>query len=238
MFKSMNIAGSGMRTYEKALEISSGNAANLKTTGYAKKQFILSDLKHKKQIGSNNSLDRGLGVKIANCQNSFTQGELQNTDVNTHYAIIGDGFFKIKDQQTGREFFTRAGNFIVMKDIEAEEPTYYLGTEDGMLVMSSQNQKLIWSPEDKKAKLDVGIFKVNQNEKLHEVGNCMYEYTAGDEPQINTEAKLEQFALEDSNADISEEALKIMMAKEGHSASNRVFRVASDAQDEVTALLN
>ena len=33
MFKSMNIAGSGMRTYEKALEISSGNAANLKTTG-------------------------------------------------------------------------------------------------------------------------------------------------------------------------------------------------------------
>ena len=42
MFKSMNIAGSGMRTYEKALEISSGNAANLKTTGYAKKQFVLS----------------------------------------------------------------------------------------------------------------------------------------------------------------------------------------------------
>ena len=104
--------------------------------------------------------------------------------------------------------------------------------------MSSQNQKLKWDPEDKKAKLDVGIFKVNQNEKLHEVDNCMYEYTAEDDPQVNIEATLEQFALEDSNADISEEALKIMMAKEGHSASNRVFRVASDAQDEITALLN
>jgi flagellar basal-body rod protein FlgG len=54
----------------------------------------------------------GHGVKLADTQRVFTQGSLQNTDVVTDLAILGDGFFRIQ-MYDGTWAYTRNGNFNV-----------------------------------------------------------------------------------------------------------------------------
>ena len=52
----------------------------------------------------------GTGVKLASTQRMFNQGSLQNTEVATDIAIVGEGFFRVQ-QYDGSFAYTRDGSF-------------------------------------------------------------------------------------------------------------------------------
>jgi flagellar hook protein FlgE len=64
--------------------------------------------------GGVNPAQAGLGASVASIDPCFVQGSLQNTDIPTDMAIVGEGFFVVNNR--GRQLYTRAGNFALDKD--------------------------------------------------------------------------------------------------------------------------
>jgi flagellar hook protein FlgE len=58
----------------------------------------------------------GLGVITSGIYNSYTQGAINRTGVETDLAVAGDGFFVVRDALSGNTFVTRAGDFRLDND--------------------------------------------------------------------------------------------------------------------------
>jgi flagellar basal-body rod protein FlgG len=103
-------------------DVIANNLANVNTHGYRKQRADFEDLIYQtvRVAGTPATEDTvvpvgiqmGHGVKLADTQRVFTQGSLQQTEVSTDMAIMGEGFFKIK-RYDGSMAYTRNGNFKV-----------------------------------------------------------------------------------------------------------------------------
>jgi flagellar hook protein FlgE len=81
----------------------------------------------------------GGGVQVESIAPVFSQGTIQTTSSNSDLAIAGNGFFRVKNPQTGQNFVTRAGNFRVDAD-------GYMVTQQGFRVQGSigANTKVVY----------------------------------------------------------------------------------------------
>src|SRR5690349_4108314 len=106
MFRSLNIAASGMAAQETNLEAISHNIANGNTVGFKKERIDFQDLLYQtvKQAGtptgptttSPTGLQIGTGVRVVSTSRIFEQGTLQNTNNQLDVAIEGNGFFVVQ----------------------------------------------------------------------------------------------------------------------------------------------
>ncbi|XPV53069.1 MAG: flagellar hook-basal body complex protein [Halarcobacter ebronensis] len=76
----------------------------------------------------------GKGATIQTVEKDFSQGGLKITGNDLDVAIDGRGFFLVKDQLTGEEFYTRAGNFKVGSNGTLQT------VDNGMTVQGIQSQ--------------------------------------------------------------------------------------------------
>jgi flagellar hook protein FlgE len=72
----------------------------------------------------------GGGVQVESIAAVFSQGTIQTTSTNSDMGIAGNGFFRVRNPQTGQYFVTRAGNFRVDAD-------GYLVTQQGYYVQGA-----------------------------------------------------------------------------------------------------
>jgi flagellar basal-body rod protein FlgG len=111
-----------MITQQANTDIISNNLANVNTHGYKKQRGEFEDLIYQtiKMAGTPATEDTvvpvgtqmGHGAKLAATQRVFGQGSLQQTDVPTDMAIMGEGFFKVQ-MYDGSMAYTRNGSFKV-----------------------------------------------------------------------------------------------------------------------------
>jgi flagellar hook protein FlgE len=102
---------SGLTADATAINVVSENLANLNTTGYKDEQVSFEDLVNQSLSGFSN-VNSISGSTIARTNQEFTQGTLQTTGGAFDAAIQGGGFFVLRDT-SGRQLFTRQGNFQV-----------------------------------------------------------------------------------------------------------------------------
>ena len=122
MVRSLWTGASGMIGQQANIDTISNNLANVNTAGYKKMRADFEDLIYQtiKVAGTPATEDTvvpvgiqmGHGVKLADTQRVFSQGSMQNTEVPTDLAIMGDGFFRIQTYD-GSWAYTRNGNFKV-----------------------------------------------------------------------------------------------------------------------------
>jgi len=122
MVRSLWTGASGMIGQQANIDTISNNLANVNTAGYKRMRADFEDLIYQtlKVAGTPATentvvpvgIQMGHGVKLADTQRVFTQGSLQNTEVVTDMAIMGDGFFRIQIFD-GSWAYTRNGNFHV-----------------------------------------------------------------------------------------------------------------------------
>ena len=122
MVRSLWTGASGMIGQQANIDTISNNLANVNTAGYKKMRADFEDLIYQtvKVAGTPATEDTvvpvgiqmGHGVKVADTQRVFSQGSMQNTEVPTDLAIMGDGFFRIQ-MYDGTWAYTRNGNFEV-----------------------------------------------------------------------------------------------------------------------------
>lgn len=112
----MYLSAEGANIQSKRLEFIANNLANLETPGF-KRDIPTFQARYAEAIqqgqdypGSQSINDTGGGVKLMNVDIDFSESTFRDTNVETDFAINGEGFFRVKDSE-GQEFLTRAGDF-------------------------------------------------------------------------------------------------------------------------------
>lgn len=116
IFGALTTAISGLRAQSFALEHVSDNIANSQTIGFKRTETSFVEV-----VSESTPKQQGSGVVIANSRATNTvQGDIQSSDVNTHIAINGSGYFVIEAQAgssdgqpifQGVDYYTRRGDF-------------------------------------------------------------------------------------------------------------------------------
>lgn len=118
------IGVSGMNAARARLEEISNNLANSATTGFKAGSKSFASMYVNNGAGS-----QGVGVKTNQTTYNMNAGTISNSEGRAHMAIGGEGFFVVQNE-SGEEFFTRAGDFEFDKE-------GVLRTADGLTVMGS-----------------------------------------------------------------------------------------------------
>lgn len=93
---------SGMNTAAKQLDVIGNNIANSATVGFKSASVSFADIYAGSKIG--------MGVKVANVMQNFTDGTITSTNNSLDVAISGNGFFRLVDS-SGQAYYTRNGQF-------------------------------------------------------------------------------------------------------------------------------
>jgi flagellar hook protein FlgE len=99
----------GLNANSLAIDVVSGNLANLNTTGYKDNAVSFQDLVNQSLGGATNTTLTG-GSVIMTSTSEFTQGAITSTSQPFDAAIQGSGFFVLQTP-TGEQVYSRAGNF-------------------------------------------------------------------------------------------------------------------------------
>ena len=122
MIRSLYSAVSGLQNFQQKIDVIGNNIANVNTNGYKGARVEFQDSFSQTLRGSTagggtlsgvTAMQVGTGVATSQIRVLDTQGAITRTGVNSDLAIAGEGFFVVKDPQTGAEFATRDGSFRV-----------------------------------------------------------------------------------------------------------------------------
>lgn len=123
MMRSLYAGVSGLQNHQTRMDVIGNNISNVNTTGFKRGRVNFQDIisqttsgaaRPNEQRGGVNSKQVGLGMSVASIDTIHTQGALQTTNKISDLAIIGDGFFVLRDGQ--EQLYSRAGAF----DIDSE----------------------------------------------------------------------------------------------------------------------
>ena len=136
MIRSLNSGVSGLRQFQTKLDVIGNNIANSNTVGYNSARTTFADTFSQTLQGGSSAggaLQVGAGVQTSAIKNNFARGVFQNTARESDLYIDGqEGFFMVKDS-LGRQFATRAGDFVVDRE-------GYLVTNNGLRVQGFSDQ--------------------------------------------------------------------------------------------------
>lgn len=113
MPKGIYAAASAMVIETRAQEINARNLANQQTPGYREetvRRNSFADLLRAQGNQEGIAGDGGSGVLPAGSYFSFAEGQLEPTAAPFDFAIRGEGFYRVRDEQ-GKLLLTRAGHF-------------------------------------------------------------------------------------------------------------------------------
>ena len=112
MLLSLDSGVSALEQFQQSLNVIANNIANVNTVGFKAATVSFADTLSQ-TLGTNatGSTQVGTGVMTAGISNNFTAGSISSTGVQTDMAINGNGFFIVKDPNTGNSYVTRDGEF-------------------------------------------------------------------------------------------------------------------------------
>jgi flagellar basal-body rod protein FlgF len=113
MPKGIYAAASAMVVETRAQEINARNLANQQTAGYREESVRRNSFAEALRAHGNVegiAGDGGAGVLPAGSYFNFAEGQLEPTSSPYDFAIRGEGFYRVRDDQ-GRTLLTRAGHF-------------------------------------------------------------------------------------------------------------------------------
>jgi flagellar basal-body rod protein FlgG len=244
-------AATGMEAQQFAMDTISNNLANVNTTGFRRNEARFQDLVYQ-QLDSPGSpvgasvvpvgQDVGLGVKVGSSEKIFTQGTLQETDNPLDLAIQGDGFFQVT-RPDGTTAYTRDGAFkrdangaIVTASGDFLQPQITIpqnaqslqvgqdGTVTAMVPGSNTPQQL--------GQIQIARF-VNPAGLSPASGGNLYTQTAASgapivtQPGLNGAGSLQGGYLENSNVQIVQEIVNMIVAQRAYEANSKSI-TASD----------
>ena len=258
MSRSMWIAATGMMAQQLNIDVISNNLANVNTVGFKKSRADFEDLMYQKintsQMGLEGKQNEatpllvGLGVRSVGVPKVYTEGNLNQTNRELDVAIEGDGFFQV-ELPDGDLAYTRAGNF--KKDSEG-----YLVTPDGFVLspaiqLPEETQSVFISADGYVSVGLVGQIETSEVGQiqlatfpnptgLENMGRNVVKQTGAsgepwtDTPGLSGLGSLSQGYLENSNVDIAEEMIKMIIAQRAYEINSKAIQ----SSDEMMALAN
>lgn len=131
----LNLGVSGMQAQSKAMSVIGNNIANNTTTGFKSGSTSFQEAFYTEGGSSPSGAlqnQRGQGVNIAGVSYNWQGGIAEETGVDTHLSIIGDGFLPVLFN--GELGYTRAADFNLAED-PANPGSYVMMRPNGAILL-------------------------------------------------------------------------------------------------------
>jgi flagellar hook protein FlgE len=107
LLSAVHTSVNGLNATEEGFSVISNNIANLNTMGFKSNGVLFSDIYR-------SELDKvGLGQSFYAAPLQLTQGSVTPTENALDFALEGNGFFIVNDSVKSKEYYTRAGAFLM-----------------------------------------------------------------------------------------------------------------------------
>lgn len=261
MFRALYTAASGMLAQQLNLDNIANNLANANTTGFRRRRLQFQDLLYQNLITPGaaatqqttipSGLQIGMGTKTAADEVIQQQGSLTNTGNPLDLAISGQGFFQVK-LPNGQIAYTRAGalhldaqgNLVTLNgnpiqpsiQIPADALSVTVGT-DGTVSVTEPGQ----TQAQQVGQIQLATFANPGG--LSSIGNSLFlATTASGSPIVGTPGgseglgTIQQGMLEDSNVNVVNEFVDMILAQRSYEANSRVVQSADQMLQDLNSL--
>ena len=128
MLNSLSTAVSGLQQFQQRIDLIGNNIANVNTVAYKNVRATSADsFSNSLQNALGGGIQIGTGVATSDVSENFKEGSRMATFRGTDLAVVGNGFFVVRDPNSSATFATRDGTFDF-------DPAGYLVTAGGYRV--------------------------------------------------------------------------------------------------------
>ncbi len=261
MFRALYTAATGMVAQQLNLDNVANNLSNSSTAGFRSRRLQFQDLIYQNLVMPGSAatqnttmpagLQVGLGTRTAASEVIQTQGDFDTTGNPLDLAIQGAGFFQVTmpDGQTG---YTRAGMFhldnqgnMVTADGNPLNPQIAIPPNALTITVGTDGTVSVTQPGQTQAQ-QVGVIQLATFQNpggLNSVGqNMLLQTTASGDPIVGTPGgadglgTLQQGVLEQSNVNVVQEFIQMIIAQRSYEANSRVVTAADQMLQELNNL--
>jgi len=261
MFRALYTAATGMSAQQLNLDNVANNLANASTAGFRKRRVQFQDLLYQNMIVPGSAatqqttvaagLQVGLGTRSAATEIIQSQGDFSQTGNPLDVTIKGQGFFQVK-LASGETAYTRGGAFhldaqgnLVTADGDPLEPAITIPQDATAVSIGSDGTVTVTQPGQNQAQ-QVGQIQLAMFPNpggLNSVGKSLFlSTTASGDAIVGTPGgaeglgALEQGVLEQSNVNVVEEFIQMILAQRSYEANSRVVRAADEMFQDVNSM--
>src|SRR5205809_2124724 len=260
MLRALYTAATGMQAQQINIDTIANNIANVNTTGFKQGRAEFQDLLYQniRPAGTASSasteypvgLQLGLGTRPVATDRNYRQGDFRQTDNPLDLVIEGKGFFQVRTP-SGELAYTRDGSFhvsstgaVVTADGSPLEPQITIPADAQDIVIGTDGTVSV-TQAGQSAAQQVGTIQIAnfQNPSgLNGVGRNLFLPTAasGDasagNPGENGLGRINQGFLEQSNVNVVEEMVNMIVAQRAYEVNSRAVRVADDMLSQINNL--
>ena len=270
MVRSLWTAATGMIAQQTNVDTIANNLANVNSTGYKAevaefKSLLYQTIQTRTTTanGENKPVGAqvGLGVRNSAITSIFKQGSMLASESDTAFAINGQGFFALRDQDGGT-VYTRNGNFLFTT---AQNNGMMLANSDGLPVMSTQGQPIILNTNyvasrisvDKDGYLmypdannnpqrigvQIGVYQFTNPSGLEKIDSTLYVETAASGQAINEatnnnvqKSEVMQGYLEGSSVQVADEMVNLIVAQRAYEMNSKAIQASDEMLSQANQL--
>lgn len=268
MMRALWTAATGMTGQQTNVDVIANNLSNVNTTAYKKSRVEFKDLVYDNRNRAYNlkekdtpvDLQVGLGAKPAATLKDFSDGTYTITEKPTDIAIMGGGFFTVRNQQQ-EIVYTRDGNFsfspvdegqmlvnsqgFPVLDAEGNEIVLEVNNledfnvqQDGKIFMRDADNNVIDTG------IELGIVSFKNPSGLLSIGSNNYTSTvASGEPmwenaygEDQERSIIVQYQLEGSNVELIEEMVNLIVAQRAYEINSKTVNAADEMLQQANNL--
>lgn len=261
MFRSLYTAASGMMAQQLNLDNVANNLANASTAGFRRRRLQFQDLLYQNMVMPGSAatqqttvaagLQIGLGTRSSASEIIQAQGDFTSTGNPLDLTIAGQGFFQV-NLPTGETAYTRGGTFhldaqgnLVTADGDPVEPSITIPADATSITIGADGTVSVTQPGQQAAQqvgsLQLALFPNPGG--LNSVGkNLFLQTTASGDPIIGTPGgseglgNIQQGWLEESNVNVVEEFIQMIMAQRSYEANSRVVSAADQMFQQLNSM--
>ncbi len=261
MLRALYTAASGMSAQQMNLDNVANNLANSSTTGFRSRRLQFQDMIYQNLVMPGAAateqttlvagLQVGLGARAAASEVVQLQGNISATGNPLDLAIQGNGFFQVT-LPSGETAYTRSGAFnldpngnVVTSDGDPISPAITIPTGSTSITVGSDGTVSV-TQAGQQAAQQVGTIQLALFPNpggLNSVGNNEFlATTASGDPIAGTPGgsdglgSIQQGYLEQSNVDVVEEFVEMIMAQRSYEANSRVVQSADEMLQELNQI--
>jgi flagellar basal-body rod protein FlgG len=213
---------------QKKQENTSSNVSNVNTFGFKSQKIIQKTDKEKQmfnhlkgpQLNDKNEIGTFIfGNRIDEINKNMTMGSMKQTNKQTDYAILGDGFFNIQ-LANGTIGYTKNGHFQVNEQNQ-------LVTQEGYLVLSDNGQPI----DARQQNPNFRLTKFNDLNNLTAIGESLFSGVNG-EQDLNS--RIENHMLESSNVDMVDEMTDLLQTAREFEINQKALHTSDETLRKLT----
>ena len=251
---------SGLMAHQRRMDVIGNNIANVNTTGFKQGRAEFQDLLYQniRPAGAPASasteypvgLQLGLGTRPVATTRIYTQGDFRQTGNPLDLVIQGKGFFQVR-LPSGETACTRDGSFHLSKDgalvtangdplepqitIPADAQEVTIGN-DGTVSVTQAGQ----ATSQQVGTIQIANFQ-NPSGLTAIGGNLLVATTASGQPVTGNPGQtglgsINQGFLEQSNVNVVDEMVNMIIAQRAYEVNSRAVRVADDMLSQINNL--